>query len=632
MKPVVSIILSIFKVATIVVAAFVFIVVAVVGLLNVPSIQNKFLIRATEMLEEKLQTKVEIDSIRIGFFRDDVCLYNLRVEDREHRPMLKLELLTAEIDRWALLKKEVQLEEVGVKGLSAQLFKSKSDSVANYQFVLDAFKPKRNVKEKKGEKSGTLVFNLEQLHAEDVDIVYNDSHFSFVSANLSKGWGGRYYAELHKAETSWVHVKKRHPVRVDNHLMIGRVVYEEEDGLRKVAFDSVQWTTNNHLPHKRTNKPKRGWFDDGHLDVAANMKFNLRHADKDSVCGTLEECDIHDKASGLHITDLHLKFKKIAEKIQVSDATVCMANTKLTFNNGQLQLPSKKEGRPLHFSTSKITGRTLLKDISHPFAPVLKDFKEPLLVSTRFSGNDNSLAFKDVVVRTTDNMLHIKAVGGLNNLKDKYKLRVHFNILDCVAKGDSKTRIINQFRVRKFMMKQVQTLGTLHYKGALDVLYKKIQLRGRVGTDCGHMQVVLLVNSLDKYLTGNVQSNDLELGKAMDHPEWGRVDCMADFKIDISKVRTAAMRRQKGGKLPIGQADAIVNETKFKGIKLTGIHATIVSDGALAEGRLTRQGKLSELFCAFSFTDTNDMKKMKIKPGIHLNIFHPKKDKKKGSA
>ena len=254
--------------------------------------------------------------------------------------MLKLELLTAEIDKWALLKKEVQLEEVGVKGLSAQLFKSKSDSVANYQFVLDAFKSKRNTKEKKGEKSDKLVFNLEQLHAEDVDIVYNNSHFSFVSANLSKGWGGSYYAELHKAETSWVHVKKRHPVRVDNHLMIGRVI-----------------------------------------------------------------------------------------------------------------------------STSKITGRTLLKDISHPFAPVLKDFKEPLLVSTRFSGNDNSLAFKDVVVRTTDNKLHIKAVGGLNNLKDKYKLRVHFNILDCVAKDDSKTRIINQFRVRKFMMKQVQTLGTLHYRG-----------------------------------------------------------------------------------------------------------------------------------------------------------------------
>ena len=54
MKPVVSIILRIFKIATIVVAAFVFMVVAVVGLLNVPSIQNKFLTRATEMLEEKL--------------------------------------------------------------------------------------------------------------------------------------------------------------------------------------------------------------------------------------------------------------------------------------------------------------------------------------------------------------------------------------------------------------------------------------------------------------------------------------------------------------------------------------------------------------------------------------------------
>ena len=69
MKPVVSVILRIFKIAAIVVAVFVFMVVAVVGLLNVPSIQNKFLTRATEMLKEKLQTKVEIDSIRVGFFQ-----------------------------------------------------------------------------------------------------------------------------------------------------------------------------------------------------------------------------------------------------------------------------------------------------------------------------------------------------------------------------------------------------------------------------------------------------------------------------------------------------------------------------------------------------------------------------------
>jgi hypothetical protein len=47
-----------------------------------PSVQNKFLHYATDMLQEKLQTKVEIDSIHVGFFSDDVGLYNLKVEDR----------------------------------------------------------------------------------------------------------------------------------------------------------------------------------------------------------------------------------------------------------------------------------------------------------------------------------------------------------------------------------------------------------------------------------------------------------------------------------------------------------------------------------------------------------------------
>jgi autotransporter translocation and assembly factor TamB len=79
------------KIVAIIVVVFVILVVGAVGLLNTSSVQDKFLSYATDMLQEKLQTKVSIDSIRIGFFSDDVRLYNLQVEDLQHRPMLKLE-------------------------------------------------------------------------------------------------------------------------------------------------------------------------------------------------------------------------------------------------------------------------------------------------------------------------------------------------------------------------------------------------------------------------------------------------------------------------------------------------------------------------------------------------------------
>jgi len=618
-----TIFLRILKIVFGIALFFVLLVVLSVWLINMSSVQNKFLHYATDILQEKLQTKVEIDSIHVGFFSDDVGLYNLKVEDREHRPMLKLEELAVEIDMWALLKDEVQMEEISIKGLHAKLYKGKQDSVANYQFVIDAFKSKMKPGEKKKTTKGKqLTVDLQKLKIEDVDLVYNDSHIALGSLDLKQSWGNRLTGELKNIEGSWVRIKKRDSVHVDNHILIDRIVYEGQEKHASVTIDSVHWKTDNHLPHKRVAKPKRGWFDDGHMNVVAHIKVDVSHADKDSICGTLTECDANDKASGLHITDLHLKFKKIAEKLHVSDAVICMANTTLKFDKAEVQLPSKKKGIPFLFSTSNITGTTLLTDISHPFAPVLKDFKLPLWLSTKFSGTDSVLSFRDVVVKTTDNKFRAKAKGDITGLKNKYDLDVHFDILDCVVEGSSKARIINQFTVRKFMMKQLHALGTLRYKGSFDVKYKRIEFRGNIGSACGAMNFSFKLDGLNKYVTGNVLSNAFELGKAMDYPDVGRIGARAGFKIDISKERTAVMRRKVGGKLPICQVDALVYEAKYKGIKVTDVYANIVSNGAVADGKIKMKGALADIMCSFSFTDTDHMQQTKIKPGIRFHLFN----------
>ena len=116
MASILKIIFRLVKIVAIVVVVFLLLIFGGVWLLNSSSFQDKFLSYATETLQEKLKTKVEIDSIRIGFFSDDVRLYKLRVEDLQHRPMLNLDFLGAEIDMWALLKSEIQLEEVNSVG------------------------------------------------------------------------------------------------------------------------------------------------------------------------------------------------------------------------------------------------------------------------------------------------------------------------------------------------------------------------------------------------------------------------------------------------------------------------------------------------------------------------------------
>ena len=104
----------------------------------------------------------------------------------------------------------------------------------------------------------------------------------------------------------------------------------------------------------------------------------------------------------------------------------------------------------------------------------------------------------------------------------------------------------------------------------------------------------------------------------MDYPKLGKIVCKADFRFDISKPRTAIMRRQLGGKLPIGQISAKVDEAHYGKIRVRNLTADIISNGAVAEGKAVAWGKRMDIVCSFSFTNTNEMRKTKVRPGLRL--------------
>lgn len=124
----------------------------------------------------------------------------------------------------------------------------------------------------------------------------------------------------------------------------------------------------------------------------------------------------------------------------------------------------------------------------------------------------------------------------------------------------------------------------------------------------------------------------------MDMPDIGMIACKANFKFDISKQRTARMRQLKGGKLPIGQVDAEVYEARYttsrsalgknRQIKLRNVVANMQSDGAVADGNIVMKGSRIDVLCGFSFTNTNEMRKTKIRPGIR---FHKLSEEKRSA-
>ena len=617
-------------VVTVIVAA-----VAILYAVHQPAVQQRLLQRATELLSEHLGTEVKMDSVSVSLVGEDIHLYGLTVLDRQQRQMFQLGELGVDLDLWKLLQRQIRVTEAKVRRLDALLLKpaSDSDSVANYQFVLEAFKkhpkdsteqqPQDSIAQKNRKK---MTFDLQKLTLERIHVNYNGQEVSLDYLMVMNNWRGRRVAECLGLQTSFVKQTKKGPV--DNTIGIGRLEARENKGHYLVSIDSLYFLTDNHKPRKNVGKPKRGFFDAGHFDVVSKLDIRVERVDKDSLVAAVTRGSLCDRGSGLNVTDLRLHVDTDFKRFHLSNVTIALPHTKLTFASAGIMLPSKKHGRSLSYSTSLITGRTQLRDIARTFAPVLAKFNMPVNLQTYMSGTDNGINFRKVKVFTDKNSLVVSASGRIRELKDKHRLFIRFDVSNMTTTGAEAEHIINQFPVKKFMMKQLNALGRITYKGHFEVLWKKEQFTGKLKTTGGPLDFFFALDEQDKYVYGNAKTSGLQLGRIMDMPDIGNVVSSANFRFDISKPRTAAMRRQRGGKLPIGHVDAQVEEAVYKKIKVHNVFADINSDGAVAEGNLTMKGKRVDVLCSFSFTNTNEMKKTKIKPGIR---FHGLSDEDKAS-
>ena len=640
-----------------VVAVVIILLVAAIVTINNKSFQKKILDIAVEELRLKLETHVDIDSISINTFTQDISLYGIEIEDREKRQMLRIEKIAVDLELMRLLQNKIVIEKAELVGAKALLLKPSKDEPANYQFVIDAFKkPKDKPKKEEKKKDSKMELDLSYASLKEVHVKHNELDINLQQVSYSNGWISGQTAKIegvtlvcdttfkeglkpYKAslgsltakgdlmnqvfkvdaydiEYQWQSLWKKRNIMVDNLAGIGHLTANVSHGRYSATVKQAHYKNDNHLPRKNTGKPKRGFFDAKHLDVIADFHVVLDSISKNGITGQLNEFTAKDSITGIDVRKLQAQFKYVKDKIDLRDIIVQQKSTVLNITSGAIVLPSKKEGREFSYSTGVITGTAY----SRMFAPVLKNFTMPLNLSLTMKGTNNSISFRNVKVSSNDKKLHVAATGGISNLKDKYKLHVRFDVSNMTAKTGIAEKIINQFATKKLMMNQLHSLGDINYTGSFDVLYKKEIFRGLLKTAAGNLNFEFALDELNKYVNGNVCSKKIELGKVMNIKEMGPMDASADFTVDISKPRTAKMRKAKGGKLPIGFFNAKVNDVSYLGIHIRNLTATLNSDGAVATGDVYQSGRIRDLYFSFSFTDTDQMQKMKVtKSGLKFH-------------
>jgi len=538
-------------------------------------VQNKIIGMATETLSKELQTEIQIEHVGLNLLGQRVSIKGVRLKDQHKRELLLVKEIWGNFRLRPLLQGRIVLKELRVEGIDALLYKPK-DGPANYQFLLDATKKDKKDKKKKKKKGGSA-FKLDLQHAiaKQVHVRYNGEDY-----------------------------------------LLEQAVYSLWRDLQHVDVKGLHFKTDNHKPRKNTNKPHRGAFDAGHMDVVADIGVDILRADKDTVRLALTQCCLSDTTAGFDIHDMKADILISGKHIHLSDVTFQQISTKFDIPQADIMLPDKKKGTFLNYRADSIFVRTMLKDISQPFAPVLRRFSIPLNVRCSLDGNASGMNFRRAHVETDDRKLVINATGVMRDMNKKRALNLHFDVHDMVAKPGIKDKIINQFIVKKYMMYQVYALGVVKYHGSFDILWRKQQFRGLMNTEMGDLDFEFQLDGNTKYLTGRVSGDDVNLGDLFKLKRIGKIDCSATFDIDISKKRTAEIRKEKGGKLPIGHVNADIREVDYRNIKIHNIMADIKSDGAEAHGDVTFKGSLTDLMLEFMFTNTDEMHKMKVKPHL----------------
>ena len=589
---------------------------------NSTFVQDKLVSIATSALSKQFNTEIGIDHVGLNLLNMSACIEGIRIKDQQQRDMLKVKRIWGRLQPLALLKKEILLRKCEVDSIDIHLIKPQNGP-ANYQFLLESSK-KDSRHPKDSAKRSSFRFDLKDAVVRSIHVSYNDANYELSQAFYNH-WRGTHSITIHHAKVDWQRQTKKALVRW--HLDSGTLTATlPKDGKKHIDIKGLELKSDCDLPRRNFGKPHHGDFDDRHFNLQADFAIDILHLDKDSVKLALTKGCVKDTIAGIDLTELKSDITICDKHVTLTNAIVQQVTTRLDIPKAHILLPDKKKGTSLSYNADLIKGRVMLKDISKPFAKVLHKFSIPLNLSVNLSGTNEGMLFKDIHVNTDDNKLTIDAMGMLRNLKDAHKLNLHFEVYQMKAKPGIKDKIINQFTVKKYMMYQVYALGVIRYSGSFDILWKKQQFRGLMNTEKGDVNFDFELDGNTKYLTGNASTDSLNLGELFQLNKISDIDCSASFKIDISKSRTAVMRKQKGGKLPIGHVKADIRKVGYRMIHMKNIVANIESDGAIADGDVTLKGSLTNLVVQFSFTNTEEMHKMKIKP--KLSFKHDKDNKK----
>lgn len=150
------------------VVSIILLVTGLVFSLQIPSVQNFVKDKLIHYLEEKIQTKVSLERIYVGF-PNSLVMENLFLEGKDIDTLLYVKSFDVGLDIPKLLQRKVNLTSIDLEKIRANVVRDKNGTF-NFDYIIDAFA----TDEEEETDSKPFVINLNKIKLKDIDVSFID--------------------------------------------------------------------------------------------------------------------------------------------------------------------------------------------------------------------------------------------------------------------------------------------------------------------------------------------------------------------------------------------------------------------------------------------------------------------------
>ncbi len=432
-----------YNISSNIIDAILILLVILYGILHLPSVQNRLVKEATELLSKQLKTTVKIDHIDFSFF-NEMDINGVLIKDHKNDTLLYTNALEVRISDWFFFKEKPVLHYIGLRDAFINL--KRTDSVWNYQFLADIFSASDDSSSKN--KNGTIQFDLKKVFLKNIRFYQLDSWYG-RDMKLAIGTFSMNADDIDlknkKIKLSTVSITE--PVFKMNDYtgnkeklhIVSNV--QPEENLQSDISEKYQWNNDEwmidlnslsidegtlQIDRETDRKPYKNIFDEDHFifnQIAG--KFNHIHFEKDTITSKIQ-LSAKEK-SGFKVNKLQANFKFDPLEMQFENLDILTNSSHLgNFYTMKYKNFNDDMSDFIHSVTleGKFTNSVISSDDIAFFAPELKDWKRKFDIAGTAKGTIDHLSAKQMIIKS--GKTKINGSIALIGLPDIYKTFIDF--------------------------------------------------------------------------------------------------------------------------------------------------------------------------------------------------------------